>query len=106
MSLVGHLHSSGRAALRRDHLFWHFPHYRGRDNTPYSIIRSRQWKLIKRYEGPTFELFNLADDLGERNNLASQKPAIVEKLDSALMAHLESVGAGLPRANPDYGTKK
>jgi hypothetical protein len=62
--------------------------------------------LIKRFEGPTFELFNLADDLSERNNLVSKKSQMVKRLDEQLMAHLKDVGARLPRANPDHGQKK
>ena len=106
MSLVGHLHSSGRSRLRRDQLFWHFPHYRHNDILPYSIVRSGKWKLIKRYEGPTFELFDLSADLGEQENLAAKETALVEELDGALMAHLQAVGAKLPRANPNYQGKQ
>ncbi len=70
------------------------------------LTLSGEWKLIKRYEGPTFELFNLANDIGERRNLADQEAALVEKLDTELMAHLATVGARLPRANPNSQAKK
>jgi arylsulfatase A-like enzyme len=106
VSLVGHLRSNGRSRMQKRAIFWHFPHYRGRNVTPYSIIRDGDWKLIKRFEGPTFELFNLADDLSERNNLVSKKSQMVKRLDEQLMAHLKDVGARLPRANPDHGQKK
>jgi len=106
VSLVGHLRSNGRSRMQKRAIFWHFPHYRGRNVTPYSIIRDGDWKLIKRFEGPTFELFNLADDLSERNNLVSKKSQMVKRLDEQLMAHLKDVGARLPRANPNHGQKK
>ncbi len=86
----------------RDALFWHFPHYRGDDVVPYSIVRAGDWKLIKRYEGPTFELFNLAEDLGETMDLAAERPEIVAALDKRLGAWLADTGARMPRANPDY----
>jgi len=60
--------------LEREALFWHFPHYRGKDVVPYSIVRAGDWKLIKRYEGKTFELFNLRDDLGETTDLSETYP--------------------------------
>ncbi len=101
LSLVDHLKSGGKKSLARDAMFWHFPHYRGRV-IPYSIIRKGDWKLIKRYEGPTFELFNLKDDLGEKMNQASTKPDLVKSLDAELMAHLKKVGARVPRLNPNY----
>lgn len=103
-SLVAHLKSAGRTPLDRDAIYWHFPHYRGRNVTPYSIIRARDFKLIKRYEGPTFELYNLADDLRETADLAAKMPDRVRQLDAQLIAHLEAVGAKLPRENPEYQT--
>ena len=100
VSLVAHLRSNGTKALDRDNLFWHFPHYRGRRVTPYSIIRSGEWKLIKRFEGPTFELYNLAEDLSEQRDLAATMPDRVKQLDRVLMKHLADIGARLPRARP------
>lgn len=90
--------------LQREAIFWHFPHYRGRKNAivPYSIIRAGDWKLIKRYEGKTFELFNLKDDLGEQHDLAEKMPKKVKELDAKLVAHLKHCGAKLPKDNPDY----
>ncbi len=87
-------------SLNRDSLVWHFPHYRHPPG-PYSIIRSRDWKLIKWYEGQT-ELYRLSDDLGEQHDLAPTMPEKVAELDAALMQELENEGAKLPRTNPDY----
>ena len=77
-------------------LFWHFPHYRGKDVVPYSIIRDGDWKLIKRYEGNEFELFNLADDLAETNELSKQNPQKVNELNNKLEDWLKSTHAKLP----------
>ena len=90
--------------LGRDAIYWHFPHYRGRV-VPYGIIRSGPWKLIKRYEGPTYELFNLADDLGETTDLAPKMPDRVKALDAKLVAWLKHVKARMPKRNPDYKPK-
>jgi len=92
VSLVGHLRSDG--AEPRGHLL--FPHYRG-SIVPYSIIRAGDWKLIKRYEGTTFELFNLADDLSEQNDRAGAMPEKVAELDAMLGQWLEHTNARLPR---------
>jgi len=88
-------------ALKRDAIFWHFPHYRGRIY-PYSIIRTGDWKLIKRYDGKAFELYNLADDLGEKADLAEKMPAKVRTLDAELTAWLKKTGAKVPKPNPEY----
>jgi arylsulfatase A len=102
VSLLAHLKSGGKVPLDREALFWHFPHYRGNDNTPYSIVRAGDWKLIRRHEGPAFELFNLKEDPSETKDLAEAQPDRVKALDALLMAHLKDVGAKLPRPNPDY----
>jgi len=86
----------------RQDLFWHFPHYRYKEVIPYSIIRSEDWKLIKRYEGPTYELYNLKKDLSETTDLAKKRPDKVKELDVKLMAWLNRTGAKMPKINPKY----
>jgi arylsulfatase A len=100
VSLVEHLKSGSTRKLTRP-LFWHFPHYRG-DIVPYSIIRDGDFKLIKRYDGETFELFNLKTDLSEKNELSQQMLEKVKELDTKLSKWLQAAGAKLPRPNPDY----
>lgn len=101
VSLLGHIKSNGIQKLNRDTLFWHFPHYRGKI-VPYSIIREGNWKLIKRYEGKAFELYNLNGDLPERNDLSEVLPAKVRRLNAKLTRWLKITRAKLPRPNPDY----
>jgi len=92
----------GTGKLGREAIYWHFPHYRGRGIPPYSIVRAGDWKLIKRYDGRRFELFNLADDLGETTDLAEKMPEKVKQLDAMLIAFLKDAGAKLPKPNPNY----
>jgi arylsulfatase A len=77
-------------------LYWHFPHYRGADVVPYSIIRDGDWKLIKRYEGTAFELYNLKEDISEQNDLATERPDMVVKLNRQLEKWLEETHSRLP----------
>jgi arylsulfatase A-like enzyme len=93
-SLLPLLTQSG--SLQREAIFWHFPHYRG-EVVPYSIIRKGHWKLIKRYEGKTYELFNLKEDIGEKNELAKKMPEKVRELDDTLNDWLKKTSAKLPR---------
>jgi len=103
ISLWEHILSGGDRTLGREELIWHFPHYRqGRTIPPYSIIRSGEWKLIKWWEGPEFELYNLVNDIGETQNLVSVNPEIAKGLHVRLMENLEETGAMLPRVNPDF----
>lgn len=77
-------------------LYWHFPHYRDPDIVPYSIIRDGEWKLIKQYEGTTFELYDLKNDLSEHINLANKNPDVVKKLNLKLDKWLKETHAKLP----------
>ena len=104
LSLLPHLKSGGETSVERDDLIWHFPHYRHAPG-PYSIIRKGDWKLIKFWAGKS-ELFNLADDLGEKNDLSKRMPEKVLELDALLVKRLKEQEAKLPRQNPQFTAKK
>jgi arylsulfatase A-like enzyme len=106
LSFWPHVKSGGTTPVERDTLLWHFPHYRQQDVIPYSVLRSGDWKLIKRYEGPTFELYNLADDPAEEMDLGSEKPDFVETLDKDLIARLDAVGARIPKSKTRIGRSR
>ena len=105
LSLVRQFKSNGTAGLPRDAIYWHFPHYRD-EIVPYSIVRSGNWKLIRRYEGKKYEPFNLKDDLSETNDLSENMPEKVSQLDAKLTAWLKSTGAKLPRARIENKQEK
>lgn len=90
------------AALERDALFWHYPHYGNQGGTPGSSIRSGDWKLIEFYEDGRLELYNLAVDVGEDNNLANAEPERTQALHQRLKTWRESVAARIPTPNPDW----
>ncbi len=92
---------SGQAAtLEREALYWHYPHYGNQGGTPGSAIRMGDWKLIKFYTpGKGVELYNIKDDIGEKNNLAEAQPQIAQKLLAMLEKHLKETGARLPQVN-------
>jgi arylsulfatase A-like enzyme len=87
---------AGGALESRD-LFWHFPHYRGADVVPYSIIRSGEYKLIHYFDMQPDELFSLEDDPWETTNLADKLPDQVAKLKSSLQAWWLETGARMPQ---------
>ena len=89
--------------LERESLFWHYPHYNQHPQSfPVGVIRKGDWKLIERYEDGGLELYNLSDDLGETNNLASSKPVFAHNLLTELEAWRYSVGADPMKPNPLY----
>ena len=93
---------AGRSELPRRTLFWHFPHYTNQGSQPGGAVRDGDWKLIEHYEDGRVELFNLARDLSETNNLAAQEPERVSQLRGQLDAWRQSVGAQTNALNPSF----
>ena len=87
-------------ALTRDALFWHYPHYSA--GNPSSSVRAGDWKLIEFWEDRHVELYNLADDLGEKQNVSEKFPAKSAELKDRLHLWLKDTGALLPTPNPNY----
>lgn len=98
-SIVPLLKQSG--ALRREEIYWHYPHYHPGGATPYSAIREGDWKLIEFFEDDRVELFNLRDDLAEQTEFAGRKPEKARALRQKLHAWRQQVGAQMPTPNPD-----
>ena len=90
-----------QAALNREALFWHYPHYYPR-MTPASAIRTGDWKLIHYYEDNRIELFNLKTDPAETKNLAAAQPAKTKALRKKLDAWRKETDAKAPTKNPDW----
>lgn len=89
------------STLNRD-LYWHYPHYHAGGDSPYSAIRSGDWRLVEFHEDNRVELYSLAEDLGERHNLAAAKPEQVNQLRGKLHAWRKQVAAQMPTPNPKY----
>jgi arylsulfatase A-like enzyme len=83
-------------------LYWHYPHYSNQGGRPGCAIRDGSWKLIEHYETGRRELFNLARDPKESNNLAEQQPERTLAMAAKLAAWREGVAAQMPATNPDY----
>lgn len=100
-------------------LFWHFPAYldmkpndRAFDDahapphwrsTPCSVIRDGDWKLIEYFETGELELFNLANDIGEKENLSEMETGMRDALYSKLVQWREDTNAPVPtEPNPDF----
>lgn len=97
-------------------LYWHFPAYLENGNKetvdmnfrskPVSVIKKGEWKLIENYEDESKELYNLNEDLGERNNLADSNIEKVKELSFLLNTWKEKVNAPCKfKLNPYYKQK-
>ncbi|TVQ24523.1 MAG: DUF4976 domain-containing protein [Spirochaetaceae bacterium] len=89
-------------SLDREAVYWHYPHYGNQGGTPGSSVRSGRYKLIEFFETGRLELFDLAVDIGENENLADELPDVVDRLHALLVAWREQVSARIPQHNPSY----
>jgi len=116
VSLMPLLTQSGKLAERA--LFWHFPiylqKYSNEDGSrdplfrtrPGCVVRLGGWKLHEYFEDGALELYNLKDDLGERNNLSAKMPDKAKELHAVMLRWRKETNAPVPtEKNPKYDPK-
>ena len=91
----------GRTALRERPLHWHFPGYI-KGKPPVGVVRRGDWKLLEFFEDGHLELYNLREDISERNNRVEQKPELAQQLHELMRDWRSKVNAPMPQPNPDY----
>jgi len=96
VSLLPLLTGQGRQ-VEHDYLYWEFHERKGKQ-----AIRRGDWKAIRlnvdANPNRPVKLFNLAEDPGEKNNLAAEHPKIAAEL-AALMAQARRPSKLFPFAN-------
>lgn len=79
----------------------HFPHqwkpYPLEDIDYLTSMRKGDWKIVYRHRTQTLELYNLAEDLSERNDLAAAEPEKLRELADLLSDKLRGWNASMPR---------
>jgi len=90
--------------LNRDALYWHFPGYLGAGGDewrtkPVGAIRSGDFKLLEFFEDGKVELYNVKDDIGQKNNLADANPEKTKELSAKLKVWQREIGAQMPTKN-------
>jgi arylsulfatase A-like enzyme len=87
-----------QAKLLRDTLYWHYPlekpHFLGGRSS--GAIRRGNWKLIEFFDNGVVELYNLAEDTGEKHTLAEKLPGKAAELQKRLAAWRKDVGVEVP----------
>ena len=94
ISILEHLKKPGQKS-RGTPLFWHYPltrpHFLGGHSG--GAVRQGPWKLIEWFDTGKIELFNLASDPSEKNDLSATRKQIAEKLLGRLRSWREKLGA-------------
>ncbi|MGC6581280.1 MAG: sulfatase [Akkermansiaceae bacterium] len=70
--------------LKREALYWHYPHYSNQGGFPSGAIRMGDWKLVERYEDGRVHLYNLQNDIGEKYDLSAHHPSRVSEMRAKL----------------------
>ena len=97
------------AELERSPMFTYLPSH---GNTPHWLppsmsVHVGDWKLIRTFyygedNAHEYRLYNLQDDIGESNNLATNHSAKVRELDGLIDAYIKEVDVVLPAVNPNF----
>ncbi len=72
----------GQQQKLHDYLYWDYGHVR---DEFIQAARWEDWKGIKYNATGKYELFNLDNDPGEKNNLASERPDLVQHFEEILI---------------------
>ena len=79
-------------------LYFHFPNFSWHmKNRLGGAVRDGQYKLIEWYDDSSFELYDLAADIGEKKDLSKKRPQKAAELLGKLRAWRKSSGAWMPR---------
>jgi len=79
--------------LKREALYWHYPHYSNQGGFPSGAIRMGDWKLVERYEDGRVHLYNLKEDIGEKNDVQKGNEERVHAMRSKLHAWYKETDA-------------
>ena len=86
-------------------LYWHYPHYGNQGGNPSSIIQENGWKLIYYWETGQVELYDLMNDISERQELSTQRPDMAKAMSKKLGDWLAQVEAKLPELDTAYDVR-
>ena len=86
-----------QATLDREAIYWHYPHYHHMD--PAGVVRAGDWKYIRHYDGSGDELYDLAADIGEQQNVADRESERLRRMSGLLDAWLTETDSLMPTPN-------
>ena len=83
--------------LKRTAIYFHYPNYAFHGgNRLGSAIRDGNYKLLERFDDGSLELYDLKNDIGEKNNVASAKPDLAASLRKKLKTWRTETDAAMP----------
>jgi arylsulfatase A len=92
----------GRGSMPERKLFWHFPHYTNQGSRPGGAMREGNWMLVEFYDDDSVELYDLAADVRETQNLADRQVERVSRMRQELADWRLKVNAQGNKPNPSF----
>src|SRR5205823_5706943 len=91
----------GEVKLKREAIYLHFPGYleagqKGWRTTPAGMIRAGDYTLLEFFEDGKLELYNVANDIGQKNDLSKTMPEKTKELHGMLVKWRKDIGAPMP----------
>ena len=89
----------GQPIERKQPVFWEYGVHgsiqpgKAEHVSPHLAMREGDWKLLCDPDGSHLQLFNLKNDIGEKNNVADKHPRIIERMQSQLLKWWEQMDA-------------
>ena len=79
----------GTGEPKREFLYWEFPTIdrktgKQRPGAMPQAVRTGEWKAIREKPGAPLELYNLSNDIGEKDNVAAANPTVVKRVEEYL----------------------
>ncbi|HEY5652780.1 MAG TPA: sulfatase-like hydrolase/transferase [Pontiella sp.] len=103
VSLIPLLQNKTDLFKRTHALLFHYPHYgKGPEQKPQTALIVSNWKLLKDWETNTYQLFDLSNDLEEKNDLSKSNEVKLGEMIQLMDQRLSETQAQLPIQNPDY----
>ena len=80
----------------RGALYWHYPHFSNQEGRPAAAVRLGDFKLVEHYETGQLELYNLASDISEKEDLSVKMPDKLKQMKQMLDDWRRTVNANMP----------
>jgi arylsulfatase A-like enzyme len=81
--------AAGRPQQEHEFLYWEMPRYNWKaaefaKEIPRQAVRMGDWKAVRPEPDGPLELYNLAEDIGETRNVATEKPEVTARIEEYL----------------------
>ncbi|MBN2313378.1 MAG: arylsulfatase [Sedimentisphaerales bacterium] len=106
LSIVPTLMGQNAAQAKHPFLYWEWQLYdwNKRQDVPNALmqaVRMDKWKAVRHKSNVPFELYDLSQDIGEKNNIASEHPEIIAQIEAYIRRDRTEPRAQLEPDLPD-----